>query len=74
MACIAGSSFGWLRWESASRRCTIKMSGAKGAEKIAELADIDQLELRYKKLAEQLQALNREGAGFGQNAKLLLKL
>jgi predicted nucleic acid-binding Zn-ribbon protein len=46
-----------------------KMAAAKGPEKLEEHAEIDELERRYKTLAEQLQALNREGSGFRQNVK-----
>ena len=40
---------------------------AKGIEKIVDAGTIEQLEQRYKVLADQLRLLNREGSGFRQN-------
>ena len=45
------------------------MSMAKGVERIEEFAQAEQLEQRHKVLAEQLDALNREGPGFRQDLK-----
>lgn len=50
-----------------------KMSVETSSEKIAELAEVAELERRHKALADQLKALNREGPGFRQNAKAELE-
>lgn len=44
-----------------------------GSKKIAQLAEIKELEHRYTMLAERLAALNREGAGFRQDVKAELE-
>lgn len=65
-----------LRLEGLAERIATlrrKMIQATGAEKIADAAEIDELERRYKTLAERLQALNREGPGFRQDAKAELE-
>jgi predicted nucleic acid-binding Zn-ribbon protein len=41
-----------------------KMERAEGLQRIEELAEIDQLERRYKLLQSRLDELNREGKGF----------
>lgn len=46
-----------------------KMSQAKGRGKVEEFAEIGELERRYKTLGDRLHGLNREGAGFRQDAK-----
>jgi len=49
------------------------MSQAKGLEKIEEFAEIEDLEGRYKLLADRLQALNGEGPGFRPDMKAELE-
>jgi predicted nucleic acid-binding Zn-ribbon protein len=46
-----------------------KMNQEKGLEKIEEFGEIEELERRYKVLADQLRSLNREGSGFRQDVK-----
>ena len=65
-----------LRLETLAERIAAlkyKMSMAKGVERIEEFAQAEQLEQRHKVLAEQLEALNREGPGFRQDLKAELE-
>lgn len=65
-----------LRLEALAERIATlrwKMLQAKGAEKIADASEIDELERRYEILAGRLRALNREGPGFRQDAKAELE-
>lgn len=45
------------------------MEKATGTERSAELGEVDELEIRYRRLADRLQALNREGPGFRPEVK-----
>lgn len=65
-----------LRLEALAARIAalrLKMGAAQGAEKIEDFGEIEELEHRHKRLAEQLSALNREGPGFRQDVKAELE-
>jgi archaellum component FlaC len=55
---------------AALRRATTK---TKGAQKIEEFGEIEELERRYEALDKRLHALNREGPGFRQDVKAELE-
>lgn len=61
-----------LRLEDLAQRIAAlrqKMTAAKGAAKIEEFGEIEELERRHRVLAQRLQALNQEGPGFRQDTK-----
>jgi predicted nucleic acid-binding Zn-ribbon protein len=65
-----------LRLEALAERIAAlrrKLRRAKGREKVEEFGEIAELEDRYATLAERLQALDREGPGFRQDAKAELE-
>lgn len=65
-----------LRLEALANRIAAlrdKMANAEGAEKIEEMGEVQELEARHRALTERLQALDREGPGFRQNAKAELE-
>lgn len=61
-----------LRLEALAARIAAlrhKMSKAEGAERIEAFGTIEEMEQRYRTLADRLRALNQEGPGFRQDAK-----
>jgi predicted nucleic acid-binding Zn-ribbon protein len=65
-----------LRLAALARRITAlrhEMTRAKGAQKIEEFGEIEELQRRYDTLGKRLQALNREGPGFRQDVKAELE-
>ncbi len=50
-----------------------KLSRAKGIERVEEAGEIEELTNRHKTLRDRLQELDREGAGFPQDAKAELQ-
>jgi predicted nucleic acid-binding Zn-ribbon protein len=65
-----------LRLEALAERIAAlrrKLGAAQGKEKVEDFGEIAELERRYATLAERLQALNREGPGFRQDAKAELE-
>jgi hypothetical protein len=45
------------------------MAKATGVERVADLGEIDEPDRRYRRLADRLQALNREATGFRSDVK-----
>jgi hypothetical protein len=45
------------------------MAKATGVERLADLGEMDELDRRYRRLAERPRALNREGPGFRSDVK-----
>lgn len=61
-----------LRLEALAERIALlrgKLTAAKDQEKVEEFGELAELERRYATLTQRLQALDREGPGFRQDAK-----
>jgi predicted nucleic acid-binding Zn-ribbon protein len=61
-----------LRLEALAERIGVlrrAMAKATGVERLADLGEIDELDRRFRRLADRLRALNREGPGFRSDVK-----